>query len=102
MHTAGVEFDHTFFVGQSAESDGIVVRIVFRTFYHAEGSVQRIAAVFQENEGVVEVVDAIVGADDDRPLARAKGIGGAGCIVFDFVFNFVLRVQIFRIQASGH
>ncbi len=98
VHTAGVEFDHAFFVRQATESDRIVVRIVLRSLYYADGSVERVAAVLQESESVVEVVDAIVGADNDRPFASAKGIGGARSIVF----SFVLRIEIFRIQASNH
>src|SRR5450759_1680629 len=101
VHAAGVEFDHAFFVRKAAESDAIVVRIVFRAFHDAQGGVERVAAVFQENEGGVEVMDAIVGADDDRPLGGAGRFGGAGSIVFSFVFNFVLRVQVLRVQASG-
>ncbi len=72
MHAAGVEFDHALFVGKAAQSDAIVVRIVFRSLDHAESGVQRVAAVLQESECVVEVFDAIVGTDNDRPLARAR------------------------------
>ncbi len=89
MHTAGVEFDHSFFVGNAAKSDGVIVRVIFRALHNAEGSVQRVAAVLQENEGVVEVFDAIVGAHDDRTLEGAGRFGGAGHVVF----GFVLRVQ---------
>src|ERR1700675_4165626 len=65
MHAAGVEFDNPLFVGKAAQSDGIVIRIIFRAFYNAQGSVERVTAAFQESEGIVEVIDAIVGAYDD-------------------------------------
>src|ERR1700681_1544432 len=89
MHAAGVEFNDAFFVGKAAQSDGIVIRVIFRALDYAEGSVERVATVFQESEGVVEVIDAVVGADDDRPLGAAGWFDGAGSIVFDFV----LRVE---------
>ena len=98
VHAAGIEFDHAFFVGKAAQSDAIVVRIVFRAFYNAQGSVERVAAVFQENEGGVEVIDAIVSANDDRPLGGAGRLGRARSVVF----SFVLRVQVLRTQTSGH
>ena len=98
VHAAGVEFDYAFFVGKAAESDGVVVRIVFRTFYNADGSVERVAAAFQESEGVVEIIEAVVGADDDRPLAGCQtDCAGAR----DIVFRFVLRIEASCIQASG-
>src|SRR5437660_8698121 len=101
MHAAGVEFDHAFFIGKAAEADRIVIRIVFRTLYNAQGGVERVATVFQENKGVVEVIDAVVGADNDRALGGARWFGGASRIVFNSVLNFVLRVQTLRIQASS-
>src|SRR5258708_3609432 len=54
---------------------------------------------------VVEVIDTVVGADDDRPLRGAGCLGGAGSIVDNFILNFVvlnyvLRVQILRAQTG--
>jgi hypothetical protein len=86
---SSVEFDHAFFVGKAAEPDRIVIRIIFRSLDNAQGGVERVAAAFQESKRVVEVIDAIVGADDDRPLRAAGWFGGAGNIVL----NFVLRMQ---------
>ena len=85
MHATGVKFDRAFFVGQSAQSDGIVVRIIFRALDHAESSVQCIAAVLQKNESVVKVIHAIVGTDDDWPLARAKRPSAAGGVSFGVI-----------------
>src|SRR6266403_3827440 len=101
MHAAGVEFYNPLFVRKAAQSNGIIIRIIFWPFYNAQGGVERVATVFQENKGVVEVIDAVVGADDDRALGGAGGFGGASRIVFNSVLNFVLRVQTLRIQASG-
>ncbi len=39
MHATRVEFHDSFFVGQAAEADAVVVGIVFRTHHHADGSV---------------------------------------------------------------
>src|SRR5258708_3544192 len=105
VHAAGIEFHHAFFVRKAAEADGIVIRIILRAFHNAHGGVERVAAVFQEDEGVVEVIDAVVGADDDRPFRGAGCLGGAGSIVDNFILNFVvlnyvLRVQILRDQTG--
>jgi hypothetical protein len=43
MHAAGIEFDDTFFVGQTAEANGIVVGIVLRTPDYPDTSLQSIA-----------------------------------------------------------
>src|SRR4029077_20101767 len=106
VHAAGVEFDHAFFIGKAAESDGIVVRVIFRALYNAQGRVERVTAAFQESEGVVEVIDAVVGADDDRPLRAARRFGRAGSTifvssVFNSLLNSLLRVQVWRIQTGG-
>src|ERR1700682_1578603 len=92
MHAAGVKFDNPLFVGKAAESDRIVIRIIFRSLDNAHGGVERVAAAFQESKRVVEVIDAICAADDDRPLRAAGWFGGAGNIVLTFVL---------RIQAGG-
>src|SRR5260370_29596157 len=46
MHAAGVEFDNPLFVGKTAESDGIVIRIIFRSLDNAHSGVERVAAAF--------------------------------------------------------
>src|SRR5271154_7154552 len=93
MHAASVEFDHSFFVGNAAESDGIVIRIIFGSFDNAERCVERVTAVVQEQEGIVEVFGTVVGADDDRTLV-ASGCGG-GIVSASFVLRgYVSRVPI--------
>src|SRR5882762_5901956 len=37
MHAAGVEFYNPLFVRKTAESNGIVIRIIFRAFHNAQG-----------------------------------------------------------------
>src|SRR5258706_4328437 len=105
VHAAAIDSHEAFLVRTAAEADGIVIRIILGAFHNAHGGVERVAAVFQEDEGVVEVIDAVVGADDDRPLRGAGCLGGAGSIVDNFVLNFVvlnfvLRVQILRAQTG--
>ena len=94
VHAAGVEFDHPFFVGKAAESDRVVVRIILRSLYHAESCIQSVAAAFQESEGVVEIIDAIVRADDDRALVRAGLLDGRRG-------RLVLCVGVLRIETGG-
>ncbi len=60
VHAAGIEFDYAFFVGQAAESDAVLVGIVFRAFHHFQGGVERVAAILEECEGIVEIFIAIV------------------------------------------
>jgi len=72
VHAAGVKFDHAFFVGNSAEANRIVVGIVFRTFDHFDGGVERVSSGLQEGERVLEVGVAVVGADDDGALVRTR------------------------------
>ena len=94
MHAAGVEFDDSFLVGQSTEANGIIVGIIFRTFYHAQSCVQRVTPAFQEGEGIIKIIAAIIGADDDGALACSKGIGGRGASV--------LGAQIMIMKTGGH
>ncbi len=98
MHATRIEFDHAFFIGKAAQSDAIVIRIVFGALDHAEGSVQRVATALQKSKGVVKVIDAVVGTNDDRPLAGAKPPGAGR----SFQPGVVLRVPIGRIQATRH
>ena len=58
VHAAGIEFHHAFFVGQPAQSDAVFVGIIFRAFHHFQRRIERVAAVFQEGEGIVEIVDS--------------------------------------------
>src|ERR1700723_2897085 len=76
VHAAGVEFDHAFFVGNSAETDRIVIGIVFRTFHHLEGSIEGVSPTFQKGECAFEISVAVVGANNDGALVRS-GLGVA-------------------------
>ncbi len=72
MHTAGIEFDDAFLVGQATEPDAGVVGIIFRPFHHAESRVQRVAAAGQEGVSVIEIVVAVVRANHDGTLAGRR------------------------------
>src|ERR1700722_19902651 len=76
VHAAGVEFHHAFFVGNSAQTDRIVIGIVFRTFHHLEGSIECVSPTFQKGECVFEISVAVVGANNDGALVRS-GLGVA-------------------------
>ena len=76
VHAAGVEFDHAFFVRKSTETDAGVFGIVFWSLDHFESGVERVAAAFQEGVGFVEIVEAVIGADDDGAL-----VGSGLCAV---------------------
>ena len=68
VHAASIEFDYTFFVGQAAETNGIVVGIVLRALHDANTGVESIATAFQERVGRFDVIAPVVRADDDRAL----------------------------------
>jgi hypothetical protein len=71
VHATCVEFDDSFFVGNSAEANAGVVRIVFRTLDNAKRGVERIAAAFEEREGVFEVCISVISTDDNGALMRS-------------------------------
>ena len=48
MHAAGIEFDDALLVGQPAESDTVVVGIVFRPADHRMRAIERIAPLAQD------------------------------------------------------
>ncbi len=68
VHAAGIEFDDTFLVGQATEADAGVVGIILGTFDDADGRVERVAAGLEVGEGIVEIVEAVVGGDEDGTL----------------------------------
>jgi hypothetical protein len=100
VHAAGIEFDHSFFVGKAAEADAIVIRIVFGAFDYAEGSVQRVASTFQENERVVQIVATIISANNNRALAGAEVPGRMGSITLSLRF-LGLQTSDYRCGDSG-
>jgi hypothetical protein len=71
VHAAGIEFDDSFFVWNSAEANAGVIRIVFRTLDNAKRGVERIAAAFEEREGVFEVRISVISTDDNGALVRS-------------------------------
>ena len=90
MHTAGVKFDHPFFVRQTTKPNAVVERIVFRPIDHAHSRIKRVAAILQKEEGIFQIVESIVRANNDRPLDGTHRLGTARGIVL-----------ILRIQAGG-
>jgi hypothetical protein len=72
VHAAGIEFDNAIFVGEATEANTIVVRIIFRALDDFEGGIERIAAALQEDERVLEIGVAIVGADEDGTFVRTE------------------------------
>ena len=57
VHAAGIELHNAFFIGQPTQSDAVFVGIVFRSLYNLQSGIERVAAIFQEGEGVVEIVE---------------------------------------------
>ena len=89
MHAAGVKFNYTLFVGQAAEAHGIVIRIVLRPLHYPDGSLECIAAAFEEGICGFRIREPIVRADDNGTFAAftlgsmtlagfSQGIGNRG------------------------
>ncbi len=68
MHAAGIQFDYAFLVGQTAQPDRIVVGIVLRALHHSDPGFERVAAAFEEGVCGLDVIVAVIGADNDRAL----------------------------------
>src|SRR4051812_28872614 len=69
VHAAGVEFNHPFFVGQTAEADTIVVRIIFRTSHHPHRGIESIGAAAEHTEGFLDIRESVGRRDDNGALA---------------------------------
>jgi len=65
MHAAGIEFDHTFFVGPAPESDVLVIRIVFRPLNDLNRRVECVRAACQEFVAFLNPVVAVLRANKD-------------------------------------
>src|SRR5690348_7335501 len=65
MHAASIKFDHAFFVGMSAKADAFIVRIVLWPLNDLERGLQGVAAACQVRVGIVEVVVAVSGRNQD-------------------------------------
>jgi hypothetical protein len=73
VHTASIEFDHTFFVRQPSQADRVILGIILRTFDHANAGIERIATALQKSVGRFHVGTAIVRGNDDGELGRIGG-----------------------------
>ena len=80
VHATGIEFNHTFFVGQAAEADAGVIRIILWTFNHLERRIERIPSSGEKRVGVVEISQAIVGGYNDGTFT-----GGNSLILLRFL-----------------
>src|ERR1700675_1074101 len=70
VHAASVELNHALFIWNSAQPNAVVIRIVFRAFGHAQSGVERVATAFQKCKCIVQIIESIISADNNRALAR--------------------------------
>ena len=89
MHAAGIELNDTILVRQSAQTDAVVVGIILRPGDDLHDGIQRVAAAGEHGVAAIEIVVAVVGADDDRLLGQRT------CRRSAFA-RLVLRLQIER------
>ena len=78
MHAAGIELDDSVFVGKTAESDGIVVGIVFGSLNDFERGVERVAATGQHAEPANQL-EWIINGCAGVPKHPERRVGIRGC-----------------------
>src|SRR5438552_574102 len=64
-----IEFDHAFFIRQTAKAHAVIFGIVFGTLHHSERRVECVSAAAEELVRVPEIVVTIPGTNDDRAFA---------------------------------
>jgi hypothetical protein len=76
VHTAGIQFDYTFLIRQTTQTNRIVFGIVLRTLYDANAGIERVAAALEERVRRFHMGVAIVRTDDNRALEgiRLRGV----------------------------
>ena len=77
MHAASIEFNHALFVRQAAETDAVIIGIVFRAGHDQDRRIERVTALAQMLVSTVEVCETVIRAHDDRTLSRT-GLGSIG------------------------
>src|SRR5207237_1733295 len=75
MHAAGIEFDHAFFIRQTAKAHAVIFGIVFGTLHHSERRVECVSTAAEELVRVPEIVVTIPGSNDERAFAGCLGGG---------------------------
>ena len=81
MHAAGIEFDDAFFVGQAAEADGMIFRIVLAAETNVVNGFEGVSAIEEHVVGLLDGGVAGFAGDDDglgRRLELLDGVGSLG------------------------
>lgn len=68
VHDAGVEFHDSVLIGKAAESDAMVVGVVFAALADVDGSVESVRAALEHGIGFGDAVVVRLPGDDDRSL----------------------------------
>src|SRR5581483_4882176 len=76
VDAAGVQLHHSFFIGQSAKPDRLIIGIIFLSLAHMKDCVERVAAVFQHLPGFLDR-GLSEGSGDDYGL---PGSGNLDCL----------------------
>src|SRR5215470_18742433 len=74
MHAAGVEFDYALLVWASAESDILIIGIVFRALDDLQRSIQRVCSTGEQLVAIVNPVVAVLGANENWKLGGTLGL----------------------------
>src|SRR5437879_4261691 len=81
MHAAGVKFDHSFLVRQSAQANTCLVWLSSRVSPNSPRGIQLVPAALQEGKRIVDVVETVMRRDDNWPLVGIVRRGTARCSV---------------------
>ena len=71
MHAAGVQLDHTFFVGAAAEPDILVIGIIFRPLYDLESGIECVGTASEKFVALINPVVAVFGTNEDWEFTGA-------------------------------
>jgi hypothetical protein len=71
MHATGVQLDHAFFIGAAAESDILIIRIIFRALYDLESGIECVGSSREKFVALINPVVAVFGANEDGEFACA-------------------------------
>jgi hypothetical protein len=74
VHAAGIELNKTIFIQMCAETDALIVRIIFGAGNDSHRGLERIATTLEEKKCLVNVIKTVMSREYDRALRLAKNI----------------------------
>ena len=70
MHDRGIQLDHALFVGQPAQSDAVLVRVVLQEIHARNHGLERVRAVLDQLHRLRGRPRSVAAGNDQGPHAR--------------------------------